>query len=166
MKGIVAYLLAFLTAIISIWSAFKVGALPNWIGDLELLLQCILIGGVGGVIYCLRAVYLNACVRKCWDREWHPWYFIRPFVSLIAGGISWLFLKAGLLVLDAAQPADSSTLGFLALAFIAGYNVDKFMRKLEQISEATWGIEKSRSSEKIQTFIMVTKYVRQIESNQ
>ena len=144
MKAIVAYLLIFLTAIISIWSAFEAGALPKWISDLELLLQCILIGGVGGVIYCLRAVYINACVRKCWDIEWHPWYFIRPFVSLIAGGISWLFLKAGLLVLDAAQPADSSSLGFLALAFIAGYNVDKFMRKLEQISEATCGIEKSQ----------------------
>ncbi len=147
MKGIVTYLLALLVAIISIWGTFKADALPAWIGDIELLFQCILIGGVGGVIYCLRAVYLNACVRKCWDKEWQPWYFIRPFVSLISGGISWLFLKAGLLVLDAAQPADSSSLGFLALAFIAGYNVDKFMRKLEQISEATWGIEKSRTSE-------------------
>ena len=57
-----------------------------------------------------------------------------------------MFLKAGLLLLDSAQAVDSSNLRFLALAFIAGYNVDKFMGKLEQISEATWGIEKSRNS--------------------
>lgn len=146
MIGIVTYLLAFLVADISTWALLQQGLFPNSVSDLELLFQCILIGGIGGAIYCLRAVYLNACVRKNWDKEWHPWYFIRPVVSLISGGISWLFLKAGLLVLDAAQPADSSNLGFLALAFIAGYNVDKFMSKLEQISEATWGIEKSRSS--------------------
>jgi len=146
-KLIVIYLLAFLVAIILAWAAHAQGSLPNWISELGLLYQCILIGGIGGVVYCLRAVYINACVRKNWDSEWQPWYYIRPFVSLISGGISWLFLKAGLLVLDASQTADSSNLGFLALAFIAGYNVDKFMRKLEQITEATWGIEKSRSSD-------------------
>lgn len=41
MKGIVAYQLILLAAIISIWAAFKTGALPIWIGDLELLIQCI-----------------------------------------------------------------------------------------------------------------------------
>ncbi len=95
----------------------------------------------------MRAVYLNACVRKQWDNEWQPWYYIRPLVSLISGGVSWLFLKAGLLVLDASNTSASSSLGFLALSFIAGYNVDKFMNKLEQLSESAWGIEKSRSTQ-------------------
>jgi hypothetical protein len=66
-------------------------------------------------------------------------------VSLIAGGVSWIFLRAGLLVLDASQQQGSTDVGFLALAFVAGYNVDRFLAKLEQIAEATWGIQKSRS---------------------
>jgi len=37
-------------------------------------------------------------------------------------------------------------LGFLALAFIAGLNVDKFITKIEDIAQATWGIEKSRTA--------------------
>ncbi len=135
-----------MTLIIAIWSALKANLFPTWILEQDLLVQCVLMGGIGGTIYCLRGVYINACVHQRWDPAWQPWYYIRPLVSFITGGISWLFLKAGLLVLDAAQPADPNNLGFFALAFIAGYNVDKFMRKLEQISEATWGIEQSRSS--------------------
>ncbi len=103
-------------------------------------------GGLGGIVYCLRGVYLNACVKKTWDKEWHPWYYIRPLVSLVCGGISYLFLKAGLLVLESNQSVDSSNLGFLALAFIAGLNVDKFISKIEDVAQAAWGIEKSRAS--------------------
>jgi hypothetical protein len=55
-----------------------------------------------------------------------------------------LFLKAGLLVLDATQNENANLLGFYALAFIAGLNVDNFMKKLEDIAQATWGIKKSR----------------------
>jgi hypothetical protein len=78
--------------------------------------------------------------------QWEPWYYIRPVVSLICGGVSFLFLKAGLLLLEAASLPESSDLGFMALAFIAGLNVDKFINKIEEIAQASWGIEKSRAS--------------------
>jgi hypothetical protein len=64
----------------------------------------------------------------------------------VCGGISWLFLKAGLLILEATPSTDASDLGFYALAFIAGLNVDKFISKVEDIAQAAWGIEKSRAS--------------------
>lgn len=120
--------------------------LPQWLAPVGLPFRCVIAGGFGGVIYCLRAVYLNACAKKSWGDHWQPWYYIRPFVSLIAGGVSFLFLKAGLLILEANSRVDSSQLGFLALAFIAGLNVDKFMAKVEDIAQATWGIEKSRTA--------------------
>jgi len=103
-------------------------------------------GGFGGCVYCLRGVYLNACVHKRWDPDWQPWYYIRPFVSMICGAASYLFLRAGLLVLDSTQKQGASDLGFLSLAFIAGMNVDKFIAKIEDIAQATWGIEKSRAA--------------------
>ena len=101
---------------------------------------------MGGCIYCLRAIYLNACVRKQWDSEWKPWYYIRPIVSISCGGVSYLFLRAGLLILESGTHNDSTDLGFYALAFIAGLNVDKFISKIEDIAQAVWGIEKSRTS--------------------
>lgn len=141
MRLIIIYLLAFLASISTGWILYLKSA-PMWLNNIELLLNCIMIGGIGGVLYCLRAVYINACVKKSWDEVWYPWYFIRPFVSLISGGISFLFLKAGLIILEAGKNTDSSNLGFLAFAFISGYNVDKFLDKLEKIAGVTWGIGK------------------------
>jgi hypothetical protein len=112
----------------------------------ELLITCIMLGGLGGLVYCLRGVYLNACVKGQWSPQWEPWYYIRPIVSLVCGGVSYLFLKAGLLLLEASSMETSSNLGFMALAFIAGLNVDKFISKIEEIAQASWGIDKSRAS--------------------
>lgn len=49
---------------------------------------CILFGGIGGLTYCLRSVYINTSLHKRWDTCWLPWYVIRPVVSLVLGGIS------------------------------------------------------------------------------
>jgi hypothetical protein len=120
--------------------------LPVWLAPHETACLCGLTGGIGGIVYCLRGMYLNACVRDTWDTGWLPWYFIRPIVSLICGFLSFLLLKAGLLVLDSTPRSESNHLGFYVLAFIAGLNVDKFVTKIEEVAQTTWGIEKSRAS--------------------
>ena len=71
---------------------------------------------------------------------------IRPIVSHLCGAVSYLFLKAGLLLLESKQLSETIDLGFLALAFIAKLNVDKFIVKIEDIAQASWGIEKSRTA--------------------
>ncbi|TXI12082.1 MAG: hypothetical protein E6Q68_04660 [Polynucleobacter sp.] len=114
--------------------------------NLKIALMSSLFGGIGGVIYCLRGIYLSASVRGDWNSKWIPWYFIRPFVSTICGGVSFVFLKAGLIALEATSTGSSSDFGFFAFALIAGLNVDKFLEKLQDIALSIWGIEKSRSS--------------------
>lgn len=115
-------------------------------GELRVAVLCVLFGGLGGITYCLRGVYLNACVRKQWDCGWLPWYFLRPVLSLILGGVSYLFVNAGLLLLGAAQAVNGPPLGIWALAFISGLNVDRFLAKIEDIGSAAWGVEPSRQS--------------------
>lgn len=110
-------------------------------------LLCALSGGLGGCLYCLRAIYLNRAVRNQWNREWEIWYFLRPIASAGCGAVSYIFLKAGLLVLESSTDPNASELGFYALAFVAGMNVDKFIKKIEDVSEAVWGIERSRAQE-------------------
>ena len=143
---IVFYLLAFCVAC----SAYLVFALLGHIGQslepIRIGLACCCTGGVGGVLYCLRAVYLNRSVRNQWSPQWHWWYFLRPLTSFICGGASFLFLRAGLLVLESKTQGDASEIGFYALAFVAGLNVDKFVAKIEGVAHAVWGIEKSRSA--------------------
>jgi len=146
MIGIAIYLLLFLAGLFSLLICLLSGQLPAWTAAFQLPIICALAGGFGGVLYCLRGLYLNYSVKKQWSSEWYPWYVLRPFVSILTGGISFLFLKAGLLVLEAKTEATSSHFGFYALAFIAGLNVDKFISKIEDLAQATWGIEKSRTS--------------------
>jgi len=145
MKKIIAYLILCLA--LSIFAAFTehLIELPNWFLKWMLAVKCSFIGAIGGVLYCLRAVYLNRCVRKNWDKDWEVWYYLRPLTSSVSGFISFIFLKAGLLALEATPEPDAIPYGYLAIAFVAGYNVDNFMKKIESIASATWGIGKSRS---------------------
>jgi hypothetical protein len=147
MKRIVFYFLFWLALIFGATCVVLNHLLPDWLSAYRILIVCGIMGALGGVTYCLRGIYLSACVRKNWDETWQPWYYIRPIVSTICGGISYIFLKAGLLVLDAAQKNDAQLIGFYALAFIAGLNVDKFLAKLEDIAHASWGIERSRAAQ-------------------
>lgn len=140
----------YLIAICGVCTAYLAFALLGHVGQplepIRIGLACCCTAGIGGVLYCLRAVYVNRCVRNHWNAQWHWWYFLRPMTSFICGGASYLFLKAGLLVLESKTQGDASEIGFYALAFIAGLNVDKFVAKIEGVAHAVWGIEKSRSA--------------------
>lgn len=142
------YFFLILCLLLELWGIAVVlsGSLPNWLIPFEIACLCGLTAGVGGITYCLRGIYVNTCAGEGWNPKWMPWYFIRPIVSLICGVVSYLLLKAGLLVLDSTTNPESSHLGFYILAFISGLNVDKFLGKIEDIAKTTWGIEKSRAS--------------------
>jgi len=145
--GVTVYLLLLLVGLTVI---ALLEAQHQWLAtspELQLGVRCAIAGGFGGLTYCLRGVYLNASVRKSWDPAWVPWYFIRPFVSMIVGAVSYVFLKAGLFVLQSEHQPNASAIGFLALAFIAGLNVDRFITKLEDLAQASWGIRPSRTTE-------------------
>lgn len=110
-------------------------------------ITCAIVGGLGGCMYCLRAVYVNYCVKNRWSNKWEIWYILRPITSIGSGAVSFLFLKAGLLILESNVQQTASEFGFYALAFIAGLNVDKFMNKIEDIGKTIFGIEKSRATD-------------------
>lgn len=150
MKKIILYLLTCLIVTVILMLSHNIWSMPPWYINNLLLIQCSLIGTMGGILYGLRAVYINQCIKKNWDTNWEVWYYLRPIVSTITGFVSFLFLKAGLLVLDAAPRNDTVIFGYLAIAFVAGYNVDNFLKKIESVSCEIWGIKKSRVSDEIE----------------
>ena len=105
---------------------------------------CAIVGGIGGCVYCLRGIYRTKCVLNNWDDRWLTWYILRPIVSLLTGAVACLFLKAGLLLLESKQSAESSGLAMYAIAFIAGYNVDNFMKRLEESIRSLCGVDPTR----------------------
>jgi hypothetical protein len=118
--------------------------LPKWILPYTTELNCIFFGLLGGSLYCLRAVYQTRCVRKTWDNNWLSWYLIRPIASSILGGMSVLFIAMGLLAFtDMPEPTQAVYI----VAFFAGLNVDRFLKKLEGQISASLGVDPSRQSQ-------------------
>ena len=105
-------------------------------------------GLTGGCIYCIRSLYLQYCVKYEWDNQWIVWHIIRPFVSAVCGVVSLLFVKAGLLLFEASYVETQSYYGVYALSFIAGLNVDNFIKKIESIFQELIGIKQTRISNK------------------
>lgn len=143
---ILGYLLAALAACTGAAMCIATGWLVVSPEPVQLAVLCALIGGAGGCVYCIRGVYLHKCVHRDWSPDWYVWYFIRPVVSLVCGAVSYVFLAAGLLVLESKQAAGASHFGFYALAFVAGLNVDRFIAKIEDVAKSAWGIEISRAA--------------------
>ena len=67
-------------------------------------------------------------------------------MSAICGVISLLFVKSGLLLFEASLTGSQSHYGIYALAFIAGLNVDNFIKKIESIFKEFSGIQPARTS--------------------
>ena len=118
---------------------------------LEIVVYCFLFGVLGGIVHCLRAYYLHTALFKNWDKDWDIWYYLRPIVSGIMGFISLIFIKAGLLLFSSGSKiliSENNIIAYFAIAFMAGYNVQNFLAKLEDISKATLGIEKKSKANK------------------
>ena len=113
----------------------------------ELFPRCLMAGVTGGALYCIRGIYVYFSARQNWGNQWIVWHLGRPPASMICGGVCYLFLKSGLLLLSGENTeTDFSPYIYYVLAFMAGYNVDNFTRKLEEISKAIMGVVESRAS--------------------
>ena len=146
--GVTAYIVLFVGVLTWMLVLTHLVSSPAWIRDNALLVRCGLSGGLGGAIYLLRAVYLRCCVYRDWTTAWIPWYLIRPLISTMCGIVAFVFLSAGLMILDATRADGGNEFGFYALAILAGLNVDRFVLRVEEVGKATFGIEKSRTAEK------------------
>lgn len=103
------------------------------------MIQCILCSTISGVLYCLRAIYKNRCVRNIWTEQWVTWYYLRPITSCIAGFLSYIAIGALFTVIsffstDDLLPIDSNVklrMLFMLGSFFIGYNVKTIAKFLE-----------------------------------
>jgi len=143
-KLIVIYLILLLIVVVLLGTSIYYDCIYLGSPDAKLAACCIVVGVLGGVTHCLRAFYLHHCVLKDWQADWAPWYFIRPVVSGVMGFISMLFIKAGLLAFSSTTDVqvENRIVLYLAVAFLAGYNVQNFLKKIEEVSESLLGVKK------------------------
>lgn len=143
-KLIIVYLILLLVVVVLLGVSVYYDSIDLVSPNAKLAVCCALVGILGGVTHCLRAYYLHRCVLKDWQDDWASWYFIRPLVSGVMGFISMLFIKAGLLAFSNTTEIqmDDRTVLYLAVAFLAGYNVQNFLKKLEEVSESLLGVKR------------------------
>ena len=143
-KLIIIYQILLLVAVIVLGASVYYDVINLVSPNAKLVVCCALVGILGGVTHCLRAFYLHRCVLKDWQADWASWYFIRPMVSGVMGFISVLFIKAGLLAFSntTGVQTENRTVLYLAVAFLAGYNVQNFLKKLEEVSESLLGVKR------------------------
>ena len=148
MKNVISYQILVILILAVLWALGPLGWMPPWLVPYQLAINCILIASLAGVLYCIRAVYTNYSAKNTWEKRWELWYYLRPLASAIAGLVAFIFLKAGIAVLEASQTGAGGMYGYMAFSFIAGYNVDKFLKMIEGLAKSKFGIEQSGASRK------------------
>jgi len=148
MKKVISYQILVILILAFLWALGPLGWMPSWLAAYQLAINCILTASLAGVLYCIRAIYINYSVNNTWSKRWEVWYYLRPLASAVAGLVAYIFLKAGMVVLEASQTGQEGLYGYMAFSFIAGYNVDRFLKKIEGLAKAKYGVEPSRASEK------------------
>ncbi|MGF3087757.1 hypothetical protein V6B12_014200 [Vibrio anguillarum] len=144
--GVGAYLLSLL--IVSIWVWYLTGKddASKWVVSIKPIIECVLVAVSGGVLYCLRAVYLNYSQRKQWDSVWLVWYLFRPITSGLMGYVTYLVITAGLVAVGSTSAEHPETLLY-ALSFFSGLNVDGFLKKFEGQRSRSMKVKGSRQTE-------------------
>jgi magnesium-transporting ATPase (P-type) len=143
--GVGFYLLCLLAISVFVWYWAFISPAPEWVKSIKHIVGCILVAVSGGVLYCLRAVYVNYSVRKQWSEVWLVWYLFRPFTSGLMGFLTYLVVKAGLFAVGSTSAEHPETLLY-ALSFFAGLNVDGFLKRFEGQVSNSMKVNKSRQS--------------------
>lgn len=122
-------------------------AFPIWVymNPFEKPLMNILVyiacsGGIGGTIYCIRGFYRNLGSNE-FTLNWTWWYIFRPIISAMIGIFAYFLIIGGLMSISNSPDVNyaKSVMFYCAVAFIAGYSINKFFEKLDALSGTIFG---------------------------
>ncbi|GEM_PF-2089598 len=109
----------------------------NWA---VLFLSTLAWGGIGGVTCALWSLYHHISVVRDFDPVETLWYYSQPLLGMVLGGIVFLIMGAGFLVVQvdlATQAQSSAALGArllpAAVAVIAGFRQNMVLELIERI---------------------------------
>lgn len=122
------------------WTAYLLGVSVdseqlNWA---VLFLSTLAWGGIGGITCALWSLYHHISVARDYDPVENLWYYSQPMLGMVLGGIVFLIMGAGFLVVQvdlAAQPSVALGARLLpaAVAVIAGFRQTMVLDLIERI---------------------------------
>lgn len=94
-------------------------------------------GGIGGVVGALYALWWHISEKQNFDRNYMMWYLVQPLMGLVLGGITFLILTSGFLVLQVDLSDDKASTGARLLpyltAVLAGFRQNFIYEQLERL---------------------------------
>jgi hypothetical protein len=109
------------------WIGYFLGVAPdserlNWA---VLFLSTLAWGGIGGVTCALWSLYYHVSVQRDYDPIENLWYYSQPVLGMVLGGIVFLIMGAGFLIVQVDLSGTDAALGArllpAAIAVIAGF---------------------------------------------
>ena len=111
----------------SAWVAYLLGVTPdserlNWA---VLFLSTLAWGGIGGVTSALWSLYYHISIQRDYDPVENLWYYSQPVLGMVLGGIVFLIMGAGFLIVQVDLSGPDAALGArllpAAIAVIVGF---------------------------------------------
>lgn len=94
-------------------------------------------GGIGGVVGALYALWWHISEQQNFDRNYMMWYLVQPLMGLVLGGITFLILTGGFLILQVDLSDDKASTGARLLpyltAVLAGFRQNFVYEQLERL---------------------------------
>jgi DnaJ-domain-containing protein 1 len=112
---------------VSAWIAALLGVEPdserlNWA---VLFLSTLAWGGIGGVTSALWSLYYHISIQRDYDPIENLWYYSQPVLGMVLGGIVFLIMGAGFLIVQVDLAGEAAALGArllpAAVAVIVGF---------------------------------------------
>ena len=92
-------------------------------------------GGIGGIIGALYALWWHVSDQQDFDRQYVMWYLVQPIMGVVLGGIVYLLLSAGFLVLQItpSDPNAGARLLPYLLAVLAGFRQNFIYNQFDRL---------------------------------
>jgi len=92
-------------------------------------------GGIGGIIGALYALWWHVSDQQDFDQQYVMWYLVQPIMGVVLGGIVYLLLAAGFLVLQItpSDPNAGARLLPYLLAVLAGFRQNFIYNQFDRL---------------------------------
>ncbi len=105
------------------------GPLTNWITqvggvtgaallNLNPLVNTMLWGGIGGIVGALYSLWWHISEQQDFDRQYMIWYLVQPLLGLVLGGIVFLLMAGGFLLLQVNLQDEKAATGARLLPYL------------------------------------------------
>lgn len=136
------------------WIAYWIGVQPGsaTVNLITLLLSTLAWGGIGGVTGALWSLHYHVSVVRDFDKAENLWYIEQPILGMVLGGIVYLIMAAGFLVVQVDLSSPQAALGAkllpAAVAVVAGFRQNMVLDLIDRVvSLLVPGKDSARPSE-------------------